>query len=256
MKLGVLGCGAIGRELVLFARREPPITAIHLFDLVPDRSRALARLSRKCHVARSEKELVAKGDFLAEAASQEAARTFLPLAVAAGRSVLSMSLGVFADDAWRRKLLAAARKSGASIYLPSGAVAGIDGLKAGSLAKIYSVTLVTTKPPRALGLDVDKWTVVYEGSARQAVRRYPQNINVAAALSLAGIGFDQTRVQIVADPLATRNQHKVIIEGDFGRIRIEVENLPSPSNPKTSHLASLSAIATLKRLLEPIHLGA
>ena len=139
---------------------------------------------------------------------------------------------------------------------PSGAICGVDGLKAGALAGIKSVTLVTTKPPKSLGLKVEKWTIVFDGTAREAVKRFPQNVNVAACLSIAGIGFDETRVQVVADPLATRNQHKIIMEGAFGRIRVEVENLPSPTNPKTSHLASLSAIATLKRALDPVQVGA
>lgn len=256
MRLGILGCGAIGTELAEFAREEPAITHIFLYDALPERSRALLKRSKKCRVVRSAKELLDECDFFVEAASQEAAREHLPMAVDLGRPLLAMSLGVLADDAWRERLFRRAAQSGSKIYLPSGAVCGIDGLKAGALAAINSVTLVTTKPPAALGLKVDKWTLVFDGSAREAVRRFPQNVNVAACLAVAGIGFDDTRVQVVADPLATRNEHKVIIEGEFGRIRIEVENLPSPSNPRTSHLASLSAVATLKRVLEPIQLGA
>lgn len=256
MRLGILGCGAIGAELAAFAAQEAQIESVLLFDALPDRSRALVRRSGKLRVAADPDELVAGSDFLVEAASPDAARGFLPRAVDAGKAVLAMSMGVLADDAWRQKLFERARKTGAKIYLPSGAVCGIDGLKAGALAHVKSVTLVTTKPPAALGLTVDKWTVVYDGPARDAVKKFPQNVNVAATLSLAGIGFDDTRVQVVADPLATRNQHKVIIEGDFGRIRIEVENLPSPQNPKTSWLASLSAIATIKRVLDPVQIGA
>lgn len=256
MKLGIIGCGSIGTALVEFAAAEPRIASILLFDVVAARATQLAKHSPKCRVATTGPALVDEADLVVEAASQEAAREFLPLSIERGRSVLCMSMGALVDDAWREGLLRRAQATGARLYLPSGAVCGIDGLKAGALGGLKSVTLVTTKPPASLGLKVDKWTLVFDGNAREAVQKFPQNINVAACLSLAGIGFDQTRVQIAADPLATRNQHKVIIEGAFGRARIEVENLPSPSNPKTSYLASLSAIATLKRLLEPLQLGA
>lgn len=255
MRLSILGCGAIATDLVTFAVGERAIRSVRIFDVVAARAKALARKGRKVKVV-ARPEALLDCDFFIEAASQAAAREWLPKAVEAGRPVLAMSMGVLSNDAFRKRLIATARRTGVKIYLPSGAVCGVDGLKAGALAGLKSVTLVTTKPPAALGVHVDKWTVLFDGPAREAVEKFPQNVNVAAALSIAGLGFDKTHVQVVADPLATRNQHKIIIEGGFGRIRVEVENLPSPSNPKTSYLASLSAIATLKRLLEPIQLGA
>jgi len=256
MRLGLLGCGAIGSDIVRWAATESGIESLLLYDQVPERARTLAQASPKARAIDSGEKLLAGCDFFVEAASQAAATEWLPKAVAAGKPLLTMSLGALADESLRKKLVEEARKRGVKIYLPSGAVCGVDGLKAGALAGLKSVTLVTTKPPAALGLQTDKWTVVFDGSAREAVKKFPQNVNVAAVLSIAGLGFDETRVQVVADPLATRNQHKIIVEGAFGRFRVEVENLPSPTNPKTSHLASLSAIATLKRLLEPIQLGA
>lgn len=256
MRLGLLGCGAIGTEIVRFAATEPEIASIVLYDVVADHAKAAAKLAKKATVAKTGDEAIAACDFFVEAASQAAAREWLPKAVAAGRPFLTMSLGALSDDAFRAKLITEAKKHGVKIYLPSGAVCGVDGLKAGALAGLKSVTLVTTKPPEALGLTTDKWTIVFDGTAREAVKKFPQNVNVAAVLSIAGLGFDATRVQVVADPMATRNQHKIIVEGAFGRFKVEVENLPSPTNPKTSHLASLSAIATLKRILEPVQLGA
>ncbi len=256
MRLGIIGCGAIGTELFTFAAREPAVESIILYDVAGDRAQALAKKSKKAKVADSGEGLIAAADFVAEAASQEAARQWILNAVEAGRSVLVMSMGALADDAFRSRVVDVARRRGVKVYLPSGAIAGVDALKAGAQAGIKSVTLVTTKPPASLGLDVDKWTIVFDGPAREAVKRFPQNVNVAAVLSIAGLGFDETRVQVVADPMATRNQHKIIIEGDFGRLKLELENLPSPTNPKTSYLASLSAIATLKRVLEPVQLGA
>lgn len=256
MRVGIVGCGAIGSDLARFAAAQTEIASVLLFDQVSERAESLARGLSKTKVARSGDALVRDSDLVIECASQEAARVFLPLAINAGRSVMSLSMGVFADDKFRVSLVESARKNHAKIYLPSGAIAAVDALKAAALSRITSVTLVTTKPPAALGVKAEKWTLLFDGPAREAVRKFPQNVNVAACLALAGVGFDLTRVQVVADPLATRNQHKVIIEGDFGRIRTEVENLPSPANPKTSYLAILSAMATLRRILDPVQLSA
>lgn len=256
MRVGIVGCGAIGNDLAKFASNQSEIASILLFDQDPARAERLAKTLQKTKVARSGDALIKESDLVIECASQDAAKLFLPLAVNAGRSVMCLSMGVFADDKFRHALVESARKNKVKIYLPSGAIAAVDALKAGALGRISSVTLVTTKPPAALGVTADKWTIVFDGNAREAVKKFPLNVNVAACLSLAGVGFDQTRVQVVADPLATRNQHKVIIEGDFGRIRTEVENLPSPANPKTSYLAILSAMATLRRILDPVQLSA
>lgn len=256
MRLGILGCGAIGGAVARFADGEAQIEAIVLFDVVSEPAVRLAENLDKAATARSVDALIEDSDLIVEAASQQAVRNHLDTILKAGRSVLLLSMGALADDDFRARIAETARVSGAKIYLPSGAIAAIDGLKAGALAGIKSVTLVTTKPPKGLGVEVDRWTVLFDGTARDAVAKYPQNVNVAACLAIAGIGFDRTRVQVVADPLATRNSHKVIIEGDFGRIRCEVENLPSPENPKTSWLASLSAMATLRRILDPIQIGA
>ncbi len=160
-----------------------------------------------------------------------------------------------------------AEEKRARIFIPSGAIAGIDGLKASNCAKIKKVTLTTKKPPQAfLGnpyllkrkvrLDnINEDTVIFEGSALLAVRVFPQNINVAATLSIAGIGADKTTVRIVASPNLTRNIHEVEIESEAGRIITRTENIAHPDNPKTSYLAVLSAIAALKQVLEPMKIG-
>ncbi len=115
---------------------------------------------------------------------------------------------------------------------------------------------MTTKPPASFGKSFDERTVLFEGNARDAVKEFPANINVAASLSLAGKGFDDTKVEIVADPVATRISHKILAHGAFGRLRVELENMPNPNNPGSSYMASLSAIATLRRIIAPIQIGA
>ena len=167
-----------------------------------------------------------------------------------------MSIGSLLDGGLLKRLREKAGKNKCKIYLPSGAVCGIDGIKAARGDVVDEVTLVTTKSPASLGRELEKRTILFDGAARDAVKEFPKNINVAACLSLAGIGFDKTKVKIVADPVVRYNSHKILAHGKFGRLRAEVENLPNPNNPKSSYLASLSAIATLRRAINPIQIGA
>lgn len=257
MRIGILGTGAIGGEIARAVSSWPEITAIALFDQDAARAKKVAAAcGPKATIVGDGLALIERCDLLIETATQEAAKQWAPRALEAGRDVLLLSIGAFVDDAFKANVERLARAHRRKVYLPSGAICGIDLIRAASLAELKSVTLVTTKPPAGLGVDVDKWTVIFDGPAREAVQKFPKNVNVAMCLSLAGLGPDATKVQVVADPLTTRNQHKVIVEGAFGRARIEVENLPSPDNPKTSYLASLSAIATLRRILDPIQVGA
>lgn len=171
--------------------------------------------------------------------------------------------GLLRDQRWRR----AAGRSKGKVYLPSGALAGLDGVKALAVGRIRTVSLTTRKPPRALAdapyvrqkrLKLQRLRrprVVFEGSAREAVQAFPQNTNIAAAVTLAsGLSSDRTRVTVIADPTIRRNRHELDVAGDCGRIRCEIESRPS-ANPKTSELAVRSAIATLGRLFEPVVIG-
>jgi aspartate dehydrogenase len=176
-----------------------------------------------------------------------------------------MSVGGVVD--FSRRLSALAKKNGVKVYIPSGAIAGIDALKAARHGKIKKVILSTYKNPRSfkgvryvdekkIKLDkIKKDTVLFSGSAKEAVKLFPQNINVAAVLSIAGIGRDKTRVRIVASPSITKNIHQIEIESQAGKILTRTENTLHPDNPKTSYLAYLSAVATLKQLFEPVKVG-
>jgi aspartate dehydrogenase len=141
------------------------------------------------------------------------------------------------------------------IYIPSGAVAGIDGLKAALLGGVAQVTLTTRKNPKNLDVKVKKETILYEGPAREGIKKYPKNVNVAATLSLAGIGLDKTLLRIIADPKTEKNTHEILVKGAFGSFSVLLENTPSPDNPKTSYLAILSAMAMLKKMSEPVEIG-
>lgn len=164
-------------------------------------------------------------------------------------------------------LLKSAREEGVSLYMPSGALCGIDGLKAASVGSIESVELTTRKPLRGLegapylsekNIDLNaikEETVVFEGSAEEAVKGFPQNVNVSAVLSLAGIGARKTRVRIVTSSSYAKNVHEVEIKGEFGIIRTRTENVPSKTNPKTSAMAIFSAIATLEGIADSVRIG-
>lgn len=256
VQIGIVGTGAIGKEVAQAALQMDGVSGLVLHDVDPEAIARTLRLVPDAKVAADLDALIDAVDVVVEAAVVDAAREIVPKALSAGRSVLMMSVGALVDEAFYREMRELAKSRGCRLYLPSGAIAGIDGLKAAYLGGLKSVTLVTTKPPGSLGVDVDKWTIVFSGSAREAIEKFPKNVNVAVCLSLAGMGADETHVQVVADPLVTTNEHKLIVEGRFGRMRMELQNLPHPDNARTSFLASLSAIATLKRIVEPVQIGA
>ena len=177
--------------------------------------------------------------------------------MASGRDLMVMSTGALLDAELHDRLEAASAESGCRVYAPSGALGGIDAIRA-SRRELEEVTLTTRKPPASLVdsatgesmAGVTSATVVFEGSAREAVARFPFNINVAATLSLAGLGPERTRVRIIADPDAAGNNHEVYASGRSGTLRFTMENVPHPDNPMTSHLAALSAIETLRGICE------
>ena len=254
MNLGIIGCGAIGTDVAHAADAMKEIDKIYLHDLKPEASQKLCDKLKK-GIVKPVADFLDDVDLVFESASQQAVGQYGSLVLEAKRDMVIMSIGSLFDDALRKKLETLARKNRCKIYLPSGAVCGIDGVLAASIERLDSVTLVTTKSPASLGMKVEERTVVFEGSAREAVKRFPKNINVAACLSLAGVGFDETKVEIVADPVETRISHKILAHGRFGRLRAEVENMPNPNNPQSSYMASLSAIAILRRSINPIQIA-
>lgn len=256
-RVGIIGCGTIGSQLALAvdSGQVKNATLVSLFDVVKDSAQGLSSKLKSAPSAYDDfgKFMFQECDVVVEAASQEAAKRFARPVLDAGRDLLVMSVGALVD----RELLAGLQSSKGRVYIPTGAIAGIDAIRAVKHL-LDSVTLTTTKAPKALAgapffetssikLDaVKEKTVIYEGPAADAVKKFPANVNVAAVLSLAGIGFDNTKVRIVADPSFTTNQHEITATGSFGKFQFMVNNVPSPGNPKTSYLAVLSAIECLR----------
>ena len=254
MKIGIIGCGAIGTDVATAADEMDEIDEIYIHDKNREAELTLSKKLKKTNIAKV-KEFLKYVDVVFETASQEAVREYGHIVLDAGKDLVIMSMGALFDDNLLNGFIERAKKNNCKIYLPSGAICGIDGIAAAKIGGLDEVTLVTTKPPRSLGLKSKKRMVVFEGIAREAVNLFPKNINVAACVSLAGIGFDNTKVEIVSDPVVSRISHKILAHGRFGRLRTEIENMPNPNNPKSSYMASLSAISILKRMVSPIQIG-
>jgi len=254
-KIGIVGCGTISLEVAKAIetrlKNKATLTAICDVDQIKI-DNFLSKIKSAPDVC-SLKDLIKKSDFVVEAASAKVSADIAKKSLAANKGVLIMSVGGLLNDSG---ILKAVQRSKARLYIPSGALAGLDALKAASLGKINKVTLTTRKSPESLGLSpLKEENVVFEGAAKAAVNKFPKNINVAATLSLAGIGPKNTKVRIVATPGLKTNIHEVEVEGDFGKFFTRTENFPSPNNPKTSYLAALSAIATLEGALNNIKIG-
>ncbi len=266
IKIGIIGCGTIGGELAKAVntkfKNQAELTA--LCDLDKNKALKLSRSFKKKIAILSIDALIEKSDFIIETASKEISALVVKKAVTQKKDVLVMSVGGLLNN-W--PLLKLAQKNGCRIFIPSGAICAIDAIKAACIGRIDKVSLTTRKPPSGffnapfvvknrINLNsLDKETVIFEGSAQEAVEGFPQNINVAAVLSLAGIGAKRTKVKIIASPNASVNSHEVEAEGEFGHLLARTDNLPSPDNPKTSYLAVLSAIATLENVFSSVKIG-
>ena len=264
MRVGIIGGGTIARLFIEHIKRgdlgEAEVVAIV-------GRKPLAAEHGIAFVTGIGGLLDTRPDVVVEAASHEAVRAFGAPLLEKGIAFIVLSCGAMGDDALRAKLEAAARGSGALLYVPSGGIGGLDALKAACIAGVDEVTIAVTKPPAAwkgiayvekLGVDLAglrEACVLFEGSAREGVPHFPANVNIAAVLSMAGIGFDRTRLKVVADPALKYNTHFIDIRGKTGNISIKLENVPAPENPKTAWLACYSALAALKLAQSPVRYG-
>ena len=259
-RIGLLGCGAIGTQIAL-AIDSGKITAklTHVYDTSKERASSLvSKLKAKPEITQNAALLASSPvDLIVEAASQDAVRDNALTILQNRKDLMIMSVGALLDESIFDVILEGCKDFKKQVYLPSGAIAGLDAIKSVK-DELESLTLVTTKNPKSLkgakffetsdiNLDkLTKLTIIYEGNSEDAVRLFPANINVAALLSLTGLGNKNTKVRIVADPNTDKNTHQIEASGKFGKISIKVENVPDQNNPKTSRLATLSAIECLR----------
>ena len=260
-RIGLLGCGAIGTQIAIAIESgKIPATLTHVYDGSKEASASLVEKLKNKPVIVENSHLLSSHpiDIVVEAASQEAVKDVALSVLQNKRDLMIMSVGALLDESIYDILSDACKDFKKTIYLPSGAIAGLDGIKS-IKQEIESLSITTTKHPRSLkgakffenseiNLDrVDSKTTLFQGTAKEAVSLFPANINVAALLSLCGIGSEKTQVTIVADPATNKNTHHIVTSGKFGKMTFTIENFPDPSNPKTSRLAILSAIETLRK---------
>lgn len=262
--IGIVGCGAIGKALVRAV--ESGKLSLRVAG-VTSRSESNAREFLSAFTQPppylSLKDLLDSADMIVEAAGGAVVASLAERVFAAGKDLMVISVGALLDHP---EVIENSRRTGCRLYVPSGAIAGLDGIKAAVVGAIDHVTHTTRKPPVGLegapylvergvslaGLQQEK--EIFSGSAREACRGFPANVNVTAAVSLAGIGPDQTRVKIIAVPGLARNCHDIDVEGEFGKLHVHIENVPS-ENPKTGKLTALSIIRAVQDAADPVRIG-
>jgi aspartate dehydrogenase len=265
LRVAIGGFGAIGKVVAQHLDRGIDGLALAAVS-ARDRTRAekaMAGFARPVPVAPLAR-LWEHADLIVECAPAALLRELVEPALAHGRHVMVLSCGALLDNL---DLVDLARRHGGRILVPSGALLGLDAVAAAAEGGISNVHMVTRKPPRGLagapyleenaidiaGLSEPKR--VFAGTAREAARGFPANVNVVAALALAGIGPDCTTIEIWADPTVTRNVHRIEVEAEAARFSLQIENVPSAENPRTGRLTALSVIAALKKLSAPLAIG-
>jgi aspartate dehydrogenase len=264
LRIALAGLGAIGTKVVEALDRGIDglvLTAVSAQNPEKHRSR-LANLKRTPAVLPIE-ALVDVADIVIECAPSKLVRSIVAPFVANGKTAIVLSVGALLEH---EDLIELAKQNGGQIVVPTGALIGLDAVTAAAVGKIHSVRMVTRKPVRGLAgapyivendIAIEGITEplkIFDGSAREAAKGFPANVNVAAALSLAGIGPDRTTIEIWADPALTRNIHRIEVDSDSARFSMSIENIPS-ENPKTGLITALSVIACLRKLRASLRVG-
>ena len=252
MIVGIVGCGAIANTIVNEFISDSGIQIKYFYDTDIERAENLAQIANGVAVLRLE-DMLDDVDLVLESASPIALKVIALDILERGIDLMVMSVGALMDREFRNKVRKTAEEHNAKVYAPSGAIVGLDGIKAASIGKITEASLTIRKAPKSLGREVEEEEVLFEGKASEAVEKFPVNINVAASLSIAcNMDID---VKIIVDPKVDRNVHEVVVKGDFGEFRTSSENYPFAANPKTSMLAAFSAIKLLKSFGECFSVG-
>lgn len=262
LKVGVAGLGAVGREVA--KRLAAGIPGLRLAAIsARDHEKARRIIPDEAVKILDAKGLAETCDIIVEGLPPAEFRNFAEPAIDRGRIFVPLSVGKLLEN-W--DLVERARERGARILVPTGALLGLDAVRAAAEGTIHSVTMVTRKPPEGLAgaaylvernISVENLKEplkVFDGSAREGARGFPANVNVAAALSLAGIGPDKTTLQIWADPTVSRNTHRIDVDADTVRFSMTIENVPS-ENPRTGRVVALSVVAQLRGLVSELKVG-
>ena len=264
LRVSVAGLGPIGTKVVEALDQKIDglvLTAVSVLN--PRKHQSwLGNLTRTPAILPIE-ELSDVADIVIECAPSKLLRSIVAPFVASGKIAVVLSAGALLDH---EDLIELAKQNGGQIVVPTGALIGLDAVTAAAVGKIHSVRMVTRKPILGLAgapyivdnnIDIERITEplkIFDGTAREAAKGFPANLNVAVALSLAGIGPDRTKLEIWADPTVTRNIHRIDVESDSARFSMSIENIPS-ENPKTGRITALSVIAYLQKQRASLRVG-
>ena len=247
-RVGLIGLGAIGRAVVRITRERYPNEIEIVGALVRDAARP--RPDGPTVVGELAALLECRPEVVVEVAGHQALRAHGPAVLRAGLDLIAVSVGALAEPAVEEQLRAAASAGGARLRIASGAIGALDAIAAAAVGGLERVTHTTRKPARTLlapeeaaGLTAER--ELFRGPAREGVRLFPESVNVAAAVSLAGIGLDRTELRVIADPTIERNRHEVVAEGAFGTLRFEIANVPSDDNPRSGRIVAMSIVHEL-----------
>lgn len=262
--IGIVGCGAIGRALLKAVEAgKLAVSVAGVTSRTEKSARAFLSTLRDPPPYLDRAHLIANSDLIIEAAGGAVVPGLTEEVFAAGKDLMVISVGALLDHP---EIIGKSRESGCRLLVPSGAIAGLDGIKSACAGQVSHVTITTRKPPEGLegapylvehkislaGLSEER--EVFSGTAREACRGFPANVNISAAVSLAGLGPDRTRIRILAVPGLKRNCHDIEVEGEFGRLAVHIENVPS-ENPRTGRLTALSIIRSVQDAADPVRIG-
>ena len=262
--VGIVGCGTIGQALLREADAgKLPVSVAGVTSRTESRARAFLSTLRSPPPYLGLKDLIDCADLIVETAGGHVVPQLASEAFEAGKDLMVISVGALLEHP---DIIDLSRSTGCRLFAPSGAIAGLDGIKSACRGRVDRVVMTSRKPPeawegapflqeRGISLEgLDQEQELFFGSAREACRGFPANLNVLAAVSLSGIGPDRTQVRILAVPGLERNCHDLEVEGEFGSLTVHIENIPS-ENPRTGRLTALSIIRTLENAVDTVHIG-
>lgn len=262
MNIGIIGTGNIANFLLEAIKghqlQNDKITIASIYGRNTAKGKEISEKFRVDFYNDIDEFLKSGIDTVVEAATVQAVKELGEKVLHAGKNLVISSVGAMADETFYQAMEELAVSNNVHIYIPSGAIGGIDAMKAANaLGELKEVSLTTRKPPQSLGITdrLQKEKIIYEGSAQAAIQEFPKNINVSIVLSLAGLGSEHTKVKIIADPNITKNTHTIEVSGEFGAFQFVVENASMPNNPKTSYLAALSILSLLNNMDKHIQIG-
>ena len=262
--IGIVGCGAIGQAMLRAADAgQMAVSVAGVTSRTASTAREFLDTLRNPPPYLNREELIDRSSLVVETAGGHVVPELAKETFAAGKDLMVISVGALLDHP---EIMQESRRTGCRLLAPSGAIAGLDGIKSASAGRVDRVMIISRKPPEALegapylvereislaGLDHEE--EIFCGTAREACRGFPANLNVSAAVSLAGVGPDETQVKIVAVPGLERNCHDIEVEGEFGLLTIHIENIPS-ENPRTGKLTALSIIRSVQDAADPVRIG-